>query len=94
MRSSIQILCAKHGVASLDLFGSGATDEWKPGESDLDFIVVFREQQNRIAARYLGLAEGLEALFKRSVDLLTPAAIRNPYCRENVEATRTRIYEE
>jgi predicted nucleotidyltransferase len=94
-RGAIAALCEKYGVASLDLFGSGTTDEWKPAESDLDFVVVFRPDESRgIADRYLGLAEDLEALFGRPVDLITPASIRNPYFRERVDATRSRIYAE
>lgn len=94
-RGAIVALCEKYGVASLDLFGSGTTDEWKPAESDLDFVVAFRPDASRgIADRYLGLAEDLETLFGRPVDLITPASIRNPYFRERVDATRSRIYAE
>jgi predicted nucleotidyltransferase len=92
-RSAIAALCEKYDVTSLDLFGSATTDEWKPAESDLDFLVVFRRDAGRgIADRYLGLAEDLESLFGRPVDLITPASIRNPYFRQRVETTRSRIY--
>lgn len=94
-RGALTALCEKHGVASLDLFGSGASDEWRPLDSDLDFVVAFRpDATGRLATRYLGLAEDLEALFGRSVDLITPASIRNPYFRARVDATRSRIYAE
>lgn len=94
-RDALALLCQRHGVATLDVFGSAASDSWQPDTSDLDFIVVFRRDSNRgLSDRYLGLADDLEALFERRVDLLTPEAIRNPYFREAVEATRTRIYEE
>lgn len=39
-------LCRKHGVAALDLFGSGARDDWRPEESDLDFIIEFHREQS------------------------------------------------
>ena len=92
-RSAISLLCETYGVASLDLFGSGTTDNWRPAESDLDFVVAFRPDATRgIADRYLGFAEDLEALFGRPVDLITLASIRNPYFRERVDATRSRIY--
>ncbi len=94
-RHELDLLCERYGVASLDLFGSGTTDAWRPSQSDLDFVVVFRhDATSGIADRYLGLAEDLEALFGRPVDLITPASIRNPYFREHVEATRARIYAE
>ncbi len=92
---ALRLLCEKYGVATLDLFGSGASDNWHQDASDLDFIVVFQPDGNRgLVDRYLGLADDLEALFGRPVDLLTPDAIRNPYFREAVDATRTRVYAE
>jgi uncharacterized protein len=41
---------------------------------------------------YMELAEGLEALFGRKVDLVTERSIRNPYFRKTVEASRLVIY--
>ena len=92
-RDALVVLCEKYGVASLDLFGSGTTDDWRPHDSDLDFVVSFRlEEHSRFATRYLDLALDLEALFGRRVDLITASSIRNPYFRANVEATLSRVY--
>ena len=94
-RSEIITVCRKYGVASLDLFGSGASGDWKTDESDLDFIVSLRAIPDRsIADRYLGLAEDLEALLGRPVDLITSRSIRNPYFRRSVDATRQSVYAE
>lgn len=94
-RPSLVALCHKYGVVRLDLFGSGASEEWRADESDLDFVVEFRPDRRRsLADRYLGFAEELEALFGRPVDLLTDRAIRNPYFRRAVDATRVPIYAE
>lgn len=92
-RPAIVALCEKYGVNSLDLFGSAADDDWHPEQSDLDFIVAFRPQPGRsIADRYLGLAQELERLLGRRVDLVTERAIRNPFFRRSVAANRTAIY--
>ena len=92
-RGVIAALCEKYGVASLDLFGSGTSDAWKPDGSDLDFVVSFRaDAAVGLSDRYLGLAEDLEAVFQRPVDLITPGAMRNPYFRARVDASRSRIY--
>lgn len=94
-RAELDALCRKYGVTSLDLFGSGASDSWNPDRSDLDFLVTFSSMPGRgIGDRYLGLAEELEALFGRKVDIITPGAIRNPYFRREVDATRTPVYAE
>jgi hypothetical protein len=42
---------------------------------------------------YFGLKEALEALFGRSVDLVEPSAIRNPYFKESVERSRESVFE-
>ncbi len=94
-RVPLTALCRKYGVTRLDLFGSGTTHGWRPEQSDLDFVVAFRVDPERsIADRYLGLAEGLEGLFGRPVDLLTDRSIRNPYFRRNIDATRALVYAE
>lgn len=41
---------------------------------------------------YFGLKEGLEQLLHRPVMLLTPAALRNPYRRAEMEAQRQAVY--
>jgi predicted nucleotidyltransferase len=82
-------------VARLDVFGSALTHDWQPGSSDLDFLVMFGpDPRYSIADRYLGLAEGLEELFRCSVDLLTERSIRNPYFRRSVNSTRIPVYGE
>ena len=92
-QGTIIALCERYDVALLELFGSGTTDEWTPTNSDLDFVVSFAPHEGPgLADRYLGLAEGLEAAFARSVDLITSASIRNPYFRARVDASRSRVY--
>lgn len=94
-RSALVALCKKYGVASVDVFGSATGADWQPDKSDIDFFVAFHPIPGQgLADRYLGLAEELEALFGRSVDLLTSGSIRNPYFRRNVDATRAPIYAE
>ena len=85
----IRALCRRYGVRRLGLFGSAATGEFDPDKSDLDFVATFADTHvPGLASRYLGFAEGLEALFGRSVDVITENMVRNPYFREAVEATR------
>lgn len=88
-------LCQRFKVERLDLFGSAADGHFQPGASDLDFLVSFadREPTGEYADRYLNLAEALEKLFQRPVDLVTEQSVRNPYFRRVVEASRQLIYE-
>jgi len=42
---------------------------------------------------YLGLKDGLEALLGRSVDLVEPGALRNPYLKSSIDAAREPVFE-
>jgi uncharacterized protein len=94
-RDEIRALCQQYGVRRLDLFGSAATGAFDPATSDLDFVATFANTRSpSYADRYLGFAEALQALFGRSVNIITERSIRNPYFRQAVEASRQPIYDE
>jgi hypothetical protein len=82
-------LCQAHGVERLEVFGSAADGRFDPARSDIDLIVSFAaDAPGSRADRYFALAEALEQLLGRHVDLLTDQPIRNPYLRRAVDATR------
>ena len=86
-------LCRDLSVRELRLFGSAATDRFDESRSDVDVVVDFTDSDKPgIADRYLALAEGLEEIFHRPVDLVTTRAIRNPFFRQIVEETSQLIY--
>lgn len=89
-------LCRKFGVEKLYAFGSAVSDQFNSRTSDIDFLVqmVGRQPTGAYADRYLNLAEDLERLFGRRVDLVTEESIRNPHFRREVEATRQLVYEQ
>jgi uncharacterized protein len=91
----IRSLCLKYGVVRLEVFGSAANGTFRPETSDLDFIATFADPRiGNYADRYLDLAESLEALFSRRVDLMTERSIRSPRFRREVDATRRVVYPE
>ncbi len=94
-RAELEQLCREHHVRRLDVFGSATTDEFDPQHSDLDLIVEFDENVVRggFQGDYFTLLDKLQQLFGRSVDLIEPDAIRNPYFRRAVEQSRQPIYE-
>ncbi len=95
-RPALAEICRRFNVRRLYIFGSAATDGFNPSSSDLDFLVDLadREPTRDYADRYLGLADSLEALFSRPVDLLTEQSLRNPYLRREVQVTRELVYED
>ena len=76
-RSEIGALCRRYGVARLEIFGSGARgDDFDPARSDADFLVEFAPGGTPSALdQFFGLAEALEALLGRPVDLAERGAI-------------------
>ena len=92
-RAELEALCRRFRVRRLVLFGSAATGQDRPDESDLDFLVEFEPlSAGWYADTYFGLLEALESLFGRAVDLVIPSAIKNPYFRQSVERTKTLLY--
>lgn len=92
-RDEIAALCRKHRVERLDVFGSAATDRFDPETSDLDFLVDLGEYERPVVYRYLALANDLEELLGRKVDLVTVRSVKSPSFRETVECSRVTIYE-
>lgn len=92
--AALPALCRRFGVRRLDLFGSAATGRFDPERSDLDFLVSFDDllPPGAYADAWFGLRSALEALFGRPVDLLTEAALENPYLRRRVEAERRPLF--
>ncbi len=86
----VAALCRRYHVRRLDLFGSATTARFDPATSDLDFVVDF--EPGPTFREYFEFREALEALFDRSVDLVSARKIINPYFAESVETSRQTIY--
>jgi predicted nucleotidyltransferase len=93
-REAVARLCRQFRVRRLDVFGSAVSGSFDESRSDLDFLVTLEAgSHGEYADNYLGLADGLEALFHRRADLVTESAIRNPFFRQAIEQTRQPLYE-
>ena len=87
----MNVLCRRHGVRRLELFGSATDDRQTIG--DLDFLVEFEAlDPATYADAYFGLLEALERLFGRSVDLVMISAVTNPYFLQDISRNRTVLY--
>lgn len=72
LRANHSHLAAEYGVKRMGLFGSYAKGQ--PGEaSDVDVVVEF---ERPIGFKFVELAEHLERLLGRKVDVLTPVGIQ------------------
>ncbi|MES2583205.1 MAG: nucleotidyltransferase domain-containing protein [Pseudomonadota bacterium] len=91
---SIASLCERYGVVHMELFGSAAGSDFNSDSSDYDFLVELDKQApGSLARRWIDLAEALEKLLGRHVDLVNPNYIRNPYFLQTVNQSRTLVYD-
>lgn len=90
--NDIRDLCATHRVASLFAFGSVCTNTFRP-DSDVDLLVTFHPMDYRdYADAYFLLAEQLEHLLDRPVDLTTDKSLSNPYFIKSVNESKAKLY--
>jgi len=90
--NSIKQLCQQYRVQRLLVFGSILTTAFRP-DSDVDLVVEFETMPlEEYADNYFHFKFALEDLLGRPVDLLEVQAIRNPYFRQQLEATQQLLY--
>jgi predicted nucleotidyltransferase len=92
-RDEIMRICRHRRVRRPAVFGSAADDRFDPAKSDPGLLVEFEKMKPaEHAEQYFGLAEDLERLFNRPVDLVEPGPIRNPFFRKTLEETQVVLY--
>ena len=92
-QQAIAELCARHGVARLDVFGSALRDDFRPGESDVDLLVEFGPMDGYAkAVAYFDLLDGLHELLGVEVDLVMTGAVKNRFIARDIERTRQLLY--
>jgi len=88
------VLCQRHGVEKIYVFGSVITNRFDPEKSDLDFVVEMEKMPPLVRGENLiAFWEALEDLFARKVDLVTDQPIKNPYLKASINRTKRLIYD-
>lgn len=91
--ADIARLCQRRGIRRLEVFGSAARGtDFDPATSDADFLVEFDAAAKNGLDGYYALKADLEALLGRKVDLVEPAALRNPDVLRGVNSARELVY--
>ena len=86
--------CRRHQVRRMHLFGSALRHDFDPSRSDLDLLVEFQPiEPGAMVQAYFGLEQQLVAITGKPVDLVMADAVRNPYVRRDIEASKQLIYE-
>ena len=92
-REAIAALCRKYGVVRMDVFGSAIRDDYRSGESDVDLLADFGDQDPfQLIDAYFGLLDELRVLLGTDVDLVMSDAIKNRYIRAEIERTKQMLY--
>lgn len=68
----------KYHISSIGLFGSVVRDDFSPLNSDVDIIVDFKKP---IGIEFIELADYLEKVFQRKVDLVSKSGIKPQYLK-------------
>lgn len=92
-QASIASICRRYHVRRLEVFGSAASAEgFDPARSDVDFLIEFAPGVQPGLQSFFGAKAELEQLLGRGVDLVEPAAVRNPYVLAGINRYRETVY--
>ena len=92
-REAIAGLCARYGVARLDVFGSALRDDFRPGESDVDLLVEFGPMDGYAkAVAYFDLLDDLERAAWHGGRPGHDRRRQNRYIARDIERTRQLLY--
>ena len=90
---AIAAACRRHHVARLHAFGSLLRPDYRPGESDIDLLVEFQPlAASNLYKSYFALLNELRQGLASQVDLVMADAMRNPYIKQSIEASKQEIY--
>ena len=90
-REELASLCQQYQIEELAVFGSAVREDFSP-DSDVDFLVRFKEGARVSFEQYTNLERALIELTGRQVDLVCHEALANPFRRHNVLSTAETVY--
>jgi predicted nucleotidyltransferase len=83
--------CQKWKIVEFAVFGSVLRDDFR-SDSDIDVLVTFDSNFCCKLSDQLAMQDQIEALFKRSVDLIQKNLLKNPYSRAEILRSCQVIY--
>lgn len=90
-QEAVAEVCRRYKMREMAIFGSAVRGELRP-DSDIDVLVELREDAN-LGWEFFGIAEDLELVFGRKVDVGTKDAVR-PHARASALRESLVVYAE
>ena len=88
---NIRVLIEKYNVKELAVFGSSLRNDFND-QSDIDFLIEFNNSESISLFDLIDIQEYLEKITGRSVDLVEPESLNNPYRREAILKSKEILY--
>jgi predicted nucleotidyltransferase len=90
-KERIAEFCRRWKIREFSLFGSVLRDDFRP-DSDVDVLVVFEPDAPWGLFELVDIADELEAIYGRKVDLVEKDCLKNPFRRHSILTTREVVY--
>lgn len=88
---TIESLCSRYHIREFAFFGSAIRADFVK-ESDVDVLVSFDENADISLFDIIAIAQELEIIFQRPVDVVEKESLRNPIRKRNILETREVVY--
>ena len=89
--SDIKIIVERYDIKELSIFGSSLRGDFNH-DSDIDLLIEFKNSQNISLFDIIDIQEYFEKITKRSVDIVEPAGLKNPYRKESILNSKEVLY--
>jgi predicted nucleotidyltransferase len=89
--SDIEEVALKYKIKEISVFGSSITNYFNIN-SDIDLLIEFLDSESISLFDLMDIQEYFEKITKRSVDLVEPEGLKNPYRRKNILESREVLY--
>jgi len=90
--NDIRLLFRKYGAERAFVFGSAAKGQMN-ADSDVDFLFSFPKDMDYVqySDNYFALADALEKLLGKKVDLVAEKTLHNPYLIESINESKVQL---
>lgn len=87
----IEKIAKKYNITEISVFGSSIRSDFS-NSSDLDLLVEFAQSDQISLLDIIDIQDYFEKLTTRSVDIVEPGSLVNPYRKESILSTREPLF--